>query len=217
MTYIKTLLAFVLFFTLASQAAAQSLAQRHQLELRLGLWNQVGDVEATVGVGGVTTSVGSTGFLGAVAWGYWLQENLSIRASVGAMAAQVNTDIGITGLSTETASVAQLLFGMRYYFPASTYGSSIRPFAGAAVGAFIGSQVTSDVGFKTSATVGTEAAPAGELGAGVDFLIGQHVSISAALAYALQADFDRPIGGSRNYSGPQLSFGFGYVFGRGSN
>jgi outer membrane protein W len=193
-------------------AEAQSLAGRHQVELHVGIWNQTASVTTEVGAGGVSTSVGASGFLGGLAYGYWLQESVSLRVSAGAMAASVDTDIDGSGVSSEVASITQLLFGMRYYFPRSTYGQKLRPFLGAGVGAFIGSQVQSAVGMSVSANVGTEAAIGGELGAGTDILLGRHFLTSIWLAYDLMTDFSQPIGGSDNYSGPQLKIGFGYVF-----
>ncbi|UCC85253.1 MAG: hypothetical protein JSW46_10215 [Gemmatimonadota bacterium] len=214
----KTTLAFaVLFVAAAVSATAQSLEKRHQIELRLGLWNQVNNVRTDVGAGGVSTSVGGSGFLGGLAYGHWLSEGFGLRVSVGAMAASVDTEIDGSGVSTETAVITQLLLGMRYYFPRSTYGSSVRPFLAAGVGPFIGSQVASEVGAVVTVEAKTESAIGGELGAGVDFLLGRHFVTSVGVVFALMTDFQQPIGGSDNYSGPQLTIGFGYVFGRGSS
>ena len=213
----KTTLALaVLFVAVTVSASAQSLEKRHQIELRLGLWNQVNNVRTEVGVGGVSTSVGGSGFLGGLAYGHWLSEGLGLRVSVGAMAAGVDTEIDGSGVSTETAAITQVLLGMKYYFPKSTYGSSVRPFLGAGVGMFIGSQVASRVGAVVTAEARTESAIGGEVGAGVDFLLGRHFVTSVGLAFAFMTDFEQPIGGSDNYSGPQLTVGFGYVFGGGS-
>ncbi len=209
----KTIAALaVLLVSASGSLSAQALEHRHQIELRLGVWNQVGDVRTEVGGGGISTSVGGSGFLGGLAYGYWLNEGLALRASAGAMAAEINTTIDGSGVSSETASIAQLLMGLKYYFPRSTYGSSVRPFVGAGVGAFIGSQVASRVGTVVAAGARTEAAMGGEMGAGVDVLLGHHFTTSAGFLFAFMTDFDRPIGGSANYSGPQLSIGVGYVF-----
>lgn len=214
----KTTLALAALLLAASvPASAQSLEKRHLIELRLGLWNQVNDVRAEAGAGGVSTSVGGSGFLGGLAYEHWLSEAVGLRVSVGAMAASVDTEIDGSGVSTETATITQLLLGTRYYLPKSTYGSSVRPFLGAAVGAFIGSQVATEVGAVVTAEARTESALGGELGAGVDFLLSRHFVLSATLAFALMTDFEQPIGGSDNYGGPQLTIGFGYMFGGGSS
>jgi len=214
MTTAKTTLALGALLVAATVSlAAQSLDHRHQIELRLGLWNQLNDVRTEASAGGVSTSVGTTGFLGGVAYGHWLSEAVALRVSAGAMAARVTADVSGSGVFTETAAVSQLLLGMRYYFPRSTYGSAVRPFLGAGIGAIIGSQVASEVGTVVTAEARTEPAIGGEVGGGVDFLLSRHVAISAGLAFALMTDFGEPIGGSDNYSGPQLTLGFSWVFG----
>ncbi len=194
--------------------AAQRLEHRHLVALHLGVWNQVNDVRTDIGIGGISTSVGNSGFLGAIEYGYGLSEGLALRVTAGGMAAAVETTIDGSGVSTETAAVAQLMVGMRYYFPHATYGEPVRPYVGAGLGTYIGSQVASKVGTGVNSSARTEAAMGGELGAGVDILLGRHFVTSVGGAYVLMANFDKPIGGSDNYSGPQLRLGFGYLFGR---
>jgi outer membrane protein W len=190
----------------------QLMDSRHQIELRLGVWNQINNVRTEIGSGGLATTVGSSGFLGGLAYGHWLSEAVAVRVSVGGLLARVDTEIDGSGVSSESASVGQILVGARYYFPRSTYGTSMRPFLGAGVGTVIGSQVASRVGTVLSTETRTEPALGGELSAGIDFLLSRHFLTSIGLAYLVMTDFDQPIGGSDNYSGPQLSLGFGYVF-----
>ena len=213
----KTMLALTALLVGASAAlAAQSLDNRHGIELRFGLWNQVNDVRTEIGGGGVSTSVGGSGFLGGLAYSHWLSEGVALRISAGAMALRVETDVGISGVSTETSSITQLLLGVRYYFPGSTYGKSVRPFVAAGAGAFIGSQVATEVGLVVATDARTEPAIGGEVGGGVDFLLSRHFVMSLIATLTGMMNFDQPIGGSDNYSGPQLIFGVGYVFGGGA-
>jgi len=198
----------------ATLASAQRLEHRHLVALQLGVWNQVNDIRTDIGIGGVSTSVGNSGFLGAISYGYGLSEGLALRVTAGGMAADVETAIDGSGISTETAAVAQIMVGMRYYLPRATYGEPVRPYVGAGLGTFIGSQVASRVGTSVSSSARTEPAMGGELGAGVDILLGRHFVASVGGAYVLMTSFDQPIGGSDNYSGPQLRMGFGYLFGR---
>jgi outer membrane protein W len=210
-TRIAVILAAILT-TAAAPLTAQLMDSRHQIELRLGVWNQINNVRTEIGSGGLATTVGTSGFLGGLAYGHWLSEAVAVRVSVGGLLAQVDTEIDGSGVSSEAASVGQILVGARYYFPHSTYGTSVRPFLGAGVGAVIGSQVASRVGTVLSTETRAEPAMGGELSAGIDFLLGRHFLTSIGLGYLLMTDFDQPIGGSDNYSGPQLSLGFGYVF-----
>ncbi len=213
----KSLHTLAVLVVAASHAAgAQSLDGRHLIELRVGIWNQVTESRTEVTGPGASTTVGSSGVMGGLAYTHWLQEQLALEISAGGMAAGVDVEVG-TSVSTETATVAMLLLGLKYYFPASTYGSSVRPFAGVALGPFIGDQLETEIGTTITAAARTEAAMGGEVSAGVDFVLGRHVLTSLALGYHLMSDFDKPIGGSSNYSGPQLTLGVGYLFGRGAD
>lgn len=213
---IKTIITlFTIVLGLAVSADAISLEKRHQLTLRLGLWNQITDIRTEVGIGGVETSVGSSGMLGGLTYGHWLEEHLALTFGVGGMALDVSTNTGAFGVTTETSSIASMLMGVKYYFARSTLESSVRPYLKSSVGPFIGSQSSNKVGITIIYESRTEFAVGGQLGAGVDFVIGRHFMMGAGLGYNLMTDFNEPIGGSRNYSGPEFSFDFSWLFGKG--
>jgi hypothetical protein len=113
--------ALSILIILIGTAGAQSLEKRHQIGLRIGIWNQTTDTRTETGLGSVTTSVGANGGMGSVFYGHWLQENLALDISVG-----------------------RILLGVKYYFLKSTYNSSVRPFAHASLGFFNGSQTRSE-------------------------------------------------------------------------
>ncbi len=85
------------------------------------------------------------------------------------------------------------------------------------IGAFVGSQQKTVTGTTVTVEARTEASMGFEAGAGVDVLIGRRSVLSALVAYDVMTDFDQPVGGSENYSGPQISLGFGFLFGAGSS
>ncbi|MDH3458043.1 MAG: hypothetical protein OER90_14485 [Gemmatimonadota bacterium] len=203
----------ILFAVVPAFAAAQSLEKRHQIALRFGVWNQLTDARTEVGSGGVSTTVGSTGILGGVAYGHWFKEHLALQISVSGMAARVETQVSAGGVSTKTAVVAPLLVGMKYYFPRSTYGSSIRPFGGASVGAFVGNQLETETGSVVTVVARTATAVGGELSGGADFLLSRHFMVSLALGINLMTDFNEPIGGSKNYSGPHVMLNVSLLLG----
>ena len=207
----------ILSVVLITAAQADSLEKRHQIGLRLGMWNQVTDVRTEIGAGLVSTSVESGGFMGAVGYGHWLQENLALDLSAGLMALDVETRVGVSGVSSRTATVSTILFGLKYYFPKSTLNSNVRPYAKAAVGPFVGNQTEENVGWVITTESRTETALGGQMGLGVDFILGRHFMIGTAVGYNLMTDFEAPIGGSENYSGPQFAIGFGYLFGKGTS
>jgi opacity protein-like surface antigen len=202
---------------LSSCSYAASLEKRHQIGLRVGMWNQTTGVRSEVDVWGVTTSVDASGYLGGVSYGHWLEEYLALTIDIGGMAADVSTSSGASGVTTETSVIGSIIVGVKAYFPKSTYTSSVRPYARAGVGPFIGSQSSTDVGTSVTVESRSENAFGGQLGAGVDFILRRHFMTGFAVCYNLMTDFNQPVGGSRNYSGPEFSFGFSYLFGEGVN
>jgi len=142
-----------------------------------------------------------------------MQDNLAWNISIGGMLANVDVTTNFTGTSTEAAFVVPILFGVKYYIARSTFDTSVRPFAKAAVGPFIGQQEKSEENIAgTIVETRSETAFGGQLGGGVDFLISRHFMTGFALGYNLISDFDQPIGGSRNYSGPVFDFGLSVLF-----
>lgn len=213
----RTLTALALMAAVVSAAAsAQSLEKRHQIELRMGGWSQVTDVRTETGPQGVETSVGSTGFIGGFSYGHWIQEDLAFRINTGLMALRIDVQSSASGVSTNFAAVMPLLFGMRYYFPKSTQGEQFRPFAGASVGTFVGGQEIVRTGMTVVTDQRTEVAFGTEVEAGVSILLSSRVLATIAAAYDLMTDFERPIGGSSNYSGPQMTFGLSLLLGTGT-
>ena len=216
MNYRRLLMVAICFVLMFSTACfAGSLEKRHQLEIRVGAWNQVTDNRTEISATGVTTSVGGSGFLGGFGYGYWLSEGTALNISIGFMAVDLTADAGIVGVTTKNSTVTPILMGVRQYFPRSTYGSSVRPYVKALVGPYFGHQSITVVNTYVTVESRSQAAMGGILGGGVDFVLGRHFATGMGIGYNLMTDFDEPIGGSVNYSGPEFSFGFSYLFGRG--
>jgi hypothetical protein len=192
---------------------AQFLEKRHMIELRFGMWHHASNVRTEISPGSVSTTVGNNGYMGEVVYGHWLTESTALQVIVGGASADVSTSVGITGVSNETAQVGHILLGIKKYFPESTYGSSVRPFAKVAVGPYIGSQTEVKSGLVVAVESRSEPAFGGQIGGGVDFVLGRHFLTGISLGYNLMADFNEPIGGSKNFSGPEFSIGIGYLFG----
>jgi len=201
----------------SASLTAQALEKRHQVGIRTGWWSQVTDTRTELNEDGVSVTVGQDGLWGGVFYEHWLQENLSLDISIGGMVPDISVSTGIPGVETETATVGHVLLGVKYYFPRSTYATSVRPYARASAGPIVGDQNTVEIGFTVSVEDRSEVALGGVLSGGVDFVLGEHFMLSAETGYNFMTDFGEPIGGSKNYSGPQFSIGFGYLFGAGIN
>lgn len=202
---------------LCSVAGAKSLSQRHHISLALAAWNQATDARTESGIGSVSTSVEAGGVGVGLVYGYGLSEAWALQIQANRLAAEVNVQTGVLSSSVDAATVTQLLLGAKAYFPGSTYGSSVRPFALAAVGPFVGSQTGTDVSPGVTMEARTETAMGGQLGAGVDFVIGRHFLTGLSIGYNLMTDFDQSVGGSKNYSGPTATINLGYIFGSGAD
>jgi hypothetical protein len=208
--------AIILMFT--TSASAGGLEKRHQFELRLGLWNQTTSTRTEVRtepVGTTSSTVNSSGFLGGFSYGHWLQENVALNLRAGVLTADVETETDVYPEITQTATVTQFLLGLKFYLPQADIRASIRPYAGISFGSFVGHQARIEEGRSTTVDSRLEAAPGGQISAGVDFIMGRRIMTSIAAGYNLMADFDQPVGGSDNYSGTELSFGLSFLFGRG--
>jgi hypothetical protein len=208
----------VIVFLFATWAIAGGLDKRHQFELRLGLWNQTTSTRTEVRtepVGTASSTVNSTGFLGGLSYGHWLQENVALNLRAGVLMAEVETATDVYPEITQTATVTQFLLGLKLYLPQADVRAPIRPYAGISFGSFVGHQARIEEGRSTTVDSRLEAAPGGQISAGVDFILGRRIMTSIAAGYNLMADFDQPVGGSDNYSGTELSFGLSFLFGRG--
>lgn len=213
----KIFAVFLLTLILSATVAAQALEKRHQVGIRAGWFNQVADVRTEISPDGVETSVGTDGVMGGVFYEHWLYEYLALDVTVEGMAPNVEVSVGTSGVTTETATIGQLLFGMKYYFPRSTYLNSVRPNVRAGLGVVVGSLSAVEVGLAMATEERSETALGGYLGAGVDFALSRHFMLAVDGGYNFMADFAESIGGSKNYSGLQFSIGLGCIFGKGIN
>ena len=105
---ISVILGGLLVVGLSLTSSGQTLEKRHQIELRVGMWNQTTGVRTETNFQGVTTSVESSGALGGVAYGHWLEETLALTISVTALQADVETHTGTRGVISETVSYTHL-------------------------------------------------------------------------------------------------------------
>jgi hypothetical protein len=198
---------------LAVTANAVPLEKRHQLSFRMGMWNQVTDARTeTIGTSIITT-VASSGLAGGLTYGYFLSEGLALNLSLGSKLAKVENDIATLGLSTETAYINEILIGARMYIP-GTFGSTVRPYAKLMVGPYIGKQSETQFSWIVANEARTETVFGGLGAVGADFILGANVMTGITLGYNYMPDFKESIGGSYNYSGPEVTVEVSYLFGK---
>ena len=208
------ILAALLMSVSALAMGPPELRGHHQVGIHAGMWSQSTSTRTEVGIGGVETTVGSSGGMAGVSYGYWVHEGFAVRLDVGGMMTDIETDVGIGGVQTKTGSITRILVGGKKSWTSSAFGPRFRPFVSAMIGPFIGNQNETHAGLSVVAESRTETAVGGVISIGSDIRIGSRFMVPVKVGYNLMTDFENAIGGSRNYSGPEFSFGFGVVFGR---
>jgi hypothetical protein len=169
--------------------------------------------ETAVRVGETETTTKAGGFMGGLTYSYWLQEDLAMSISLLGMVGDLETKTATSEVSTHTVTVAPILMGVRYYLPRSSFETSWRPFLSVGMGPYIGTETKSEINQTVLVEQSTVTAFGGFLGGGIDFILSRHFTIGLNTGYHFMTDFSEPLGGRDNYSGPEFSIGFGYVFG----
>jgi len=198
----------------SSSDNSYSLKGRHGLSVNVGLLNWSA-VEAGVGVGSVETNVRLNGFLGSVAYDFWIEDYLSLTVSAGGTGVGVSADVSAGTVRSETDAVGFVLVGLTYYPAAVVFRPNVLGFVSAAVGPYRESATNTSVGpLSVSAGSINETAIGARVAMGVDWIAKRWLMAGVSLGYHVMADFDRSIGGSDNYSGPEMSVSLGVLLGR---
>ena len=194
------------------------------IDLNLGIYNN-----STVSSTTIVTSINASeitnatgGFSGSVSYQYWFKNYLSFRIGIGALLSSVDTKTysgaipfyEYTGnVTTEVATVTLILTGLNFYPLQITEEKKVLPYVSLCVGPYIGIYNQSEV-LNTVITEKTtvETVFGSRLGAGFDVLLGSIFKIGANFGYNFMGDFTEPIGSESNYSGPDYSMTFGFVF-----
>ncbi|MGA9363417.1 MAG: outer membrane beta-barrel protein [Bacteroidota bacterium] len=190
-------------------AGSSTLKGRSTIELSIGLWHE-SKVSNEISTAGIISTAKTSGFLGGLSYAYWVQEDLSVGISGGALAGEATSSVSTRGISQRASAVVPVLLGLRYYVGESSAESPVRPFLSVGLGPFIGVEAKNEPFLQESHS---EAALGTRLGGGIDFLLGQSFKLGASVGYDLMTDFSTPIGARKNYNGPDFSLGVGLVFG----
>lgn len=193
---------------------AQNLAGRSRIELRMGVGFR-SHAGTTTSSGGTTTEVRASGLLGSIGYARWFSERAAGVLSVGVLAASAETRTSVPGTVNRAAAVVPILAGVRYYFPASTFGSPWRPFVSAEVGPVVGTESRSEVGAVLTNESLTAGAFDARLGAGLDLQLGRTFMLGLTGGYHFMTDFADPIAGEKNHSGPDAGVSISLLIGRG--
>ena len=187
------------------------VAGRNRLELRFGMWH-VSDTAPSVSAGSDTLNA----FAG-LQYTHYVAEDLAMTFAIQGLGAESGASVSSEGVFAGNAGVLAVPIGVRWNpFRSSGHVQPVKPFVAASIGPVFGSSQGS---FTGSAGVfagnRTEATVGGHVGAGVDFHVARSFSIGVNGGYNWMADFSHPVGVRDNYSGPELGFTLGVLFGKG--
>jgi hypothetical protein len=198
----------------ADRPASNSLRGKHCIEIRAGFLSEMSATQE-VSVGNVTAKSDADGFLGSIGYTYWVENDWCITFSAGVLdvAATVSASGSVT--FTQSATVAPLLFGVKYQ-PSELIDSDVlRPYASVSAGPYFGSSSTVRTGVTTIVEDRSEAALGSRLAVGVDLRLSRLFMLGVAGGCHLVADFPNRIGSLKNCSSPEISMSLGIVFGKG--
>lgn len=183
--------------------------KRSRVEMRVGYWNPSGSSEATADR---LVRQRVENLMWSIAYVHQYKENLAMTVRFAGLVVEAGQSWGFSGISQGAIVVMPLLFGVRYEYPLS---SPIRPYLAASAGPYFLNDSGQRVGVSGIAQgVGVQAALGTHLGGGVDFAIGKRFVIGASAGYHLIANFSEAIGGRKNFSGPEVSAGLSFLWGR---
>jgi hypothetical protein len=196
------------------QIVSNSWQGKHNFQLSMGLLSDYG-VENRASADGVVNTAGGDGFLGSISYSYWTRDNLAFGVSVSVIGSEVNNSVSGSQVSSEASSVVPVLFGIKYQPQGMAISEGMRPYLFASVGPCVGSTTRSFTATGLKSETYSETALASHFGIGTDVVLSRLFVAGLSVGYYLAADFDRPIGGQKNYSSPEFSLSIGILLGGG--
>jgi len=207
------LLIALLLLSLAAQA--DPLNGRSRLYIKAGFSNQVTSSRTQVFPLNTEVTAETGGSMGGLGYGNWLSEKLLVDISLTAIGTEAKTRVSGGDVSSHTVLVMPILIGLRYYLPESSFSTRWRPYLAVALGPVLGIENKNEVGLQVITESRSMATLGSRFGAGVDIIIGRSFMLGLSGGYHLMTDFEEPLGGKENYSGPAFDFSFSFLFGRG--
>jgi outer membrane protein W len=185
-----------------------TLKGRSALEVQFGFWGGA-KASNSVTMNGIQSEANTNGFSGSLVFSHWTQEQLAVTFSAGLLAGKASSTVSTSTINQQASAIIPVLLGVKYYFLSTAQDDAVRPFLSTAMGAYIGSEAENTV---MSQSTHSETSFGGQVGAGIDFLLGSHVNLGASVRYNMMSDFSTPIGARSNYNGFNASIGIGIIF-----
>ncbi|MGD8779496.1 MAG: outer membrane beta-barrel protein [Ignavibacteria bacterium] len=197
----------LLVFT-SNHAFAKDSFSSSSIEVR-ALFLHHSKSETLVNINGSNIDVKNNGFGGVIEYSYHFDDIWAFFFNAGGVAAKVEASIDHGDVSSEVSTVTPILMGAKLYLNNYSNEIPIKPFIKAGLGIYMGNESKSEV---ITVENHTESAVGAYVGGGVDFLLLPFLKATMQAGYNTITDFDRSIGGRLNYTGPEVSLGFGFLF-----
>lgn len=189
-----------------------ALQGKHRIEISLGLLTELTTTVEVV-AGDVTTSSDSDGLVGSLAYTHYFHDDVALGVHLGVLDAQATTTVQGGQSHVVSAAVVPMLFGVKVQPSSLTLGNAIRPYASVALGPYVGSVSDVRSGTETLVEAFTETALGARFGIGLDFFMGRYFTWGVGGGYHVVSEFDRPVGSTTDYSGPEFSLAVGIALG----
>ncbi len=186
---------------------------RNRLEMRWGMW-RTGSSDPS---GGFVAGVDIRNLFNGVQYTRFLREDLALTLAFQTVSAENGVTIGSEGVFAGTATIMASPVGLRWNpLRGDHRRQSVKPYLAGGVGPVFGGSAGSFTGeLNRFAGSSLQATVGGHIGGGVDFHLARAFSIGVNSGYNWMVDFDRPVGSSTNYSGPEFGVSLGWLFGKG--
>jgi len=198
----------------AKQFASNSWQGKHNIQLGIGLLSNH-SVENEISTGSVLNSAGGSGFMVSIAYNYWAQDNLAFGVNVAVIGSEVSNSVSGSQVSSEASSVVPVLFGIKYQPSMMAVSKGVRPYIFASAGPCIGSATRSFTAAGLSNETYTKTVLASHFGLATDFVLSRLFVAGLSAGYYLATNFNRPIGGKKNYSSPEFTLSMEILLGGG--
>jgi hypothetical protein len=193
--------------------SANSLANRHRLELRVGYWNS-GQLQSSTSESPLRASSSVEDIMGAFSYAYWVSDNVATHVTFSGLVAVASSITAPAIVADSTVVLSSALLGFRYY-PVPAHRTPLLPFLSVGAGPYLGVESTRRVSsgiHESTRVLGTFGV---QLGGGLDIPMGRHFMAGINVGYNMLADFPEPVAGKANYSGIEVGAGISLLLGKG--
>jgi len=186
------------------EEASQNEYPKHSIDLRISMWRN-SSTDVSVGILGISVDAGTGNMGGRIMYNYYPNKFYAFTFSVGVL----SNEVKVKTFSNYVSTIVPIMMGAKYFLTSNESNSPFRPYLSGMIGMLHGSES----GVKIlSVNHHTETAMGGYLGFGADMILGSLVKLHTDIGYNLFTEFEKPIGSRNNYSGPEFSFGIGFMF-----